>query len=86
MSRRRCWLRADLVEATRTHAKFVPGLSPRAALYSPPLAPGAFIDGRNMVLPEDVQSCPASPAPTACGSSTRGHVEIVQLIRTIPVV
>ena len=46
-----------LIEATRNSPQFVHGLSPRAALALLAVARAwAFIDGRRMVLPEDVQA------------------------------
>ncbi len=46
-----------LIEATRSSAHFVHGLSPRAALSLLAAARAwAFVDGRKMVLPEDVQA------------------------------
>ena len=46
-----------LIEATRCSPRFIHGLSPRAALALLAAARAwAFIDGRNMVLPEDVQA------------------------------
>lgn len=80
-----------LVEATRTHAKFVHGLSPRAALALLAAARAwAFIDGRTMVLPEDVQAVlPGVACHRLQLANSAGHArveDIVQLIRTIPVV
>ena len=80
-----------LIEATRTHARFVHGLSPRAALALLAAARAwAFIDGRHMVLPEDVQAVLPS---VACHrlrlTNSAGHArveDITQLIRAIPVV
>jgi MoxR-like ATPase len=46
-----------LIEKTRNSPDFVHGLSPRAALSLLAAARAwAFIDGRKMVLPEDVQA------------------------------
>lgn len=46
-----------LIEATRSHADFAHGLSPRAALALLAAARAwSFIDGRDAVLPEDVQA------------------------------
>ncbi len=80
-----------LVEATRTSQRFVHGLSPRAALALIAAARAwAFIDGRTMVMPEDVQAVLPS---VACHrlqlSNSASHArpeDIVQLIRSIPVV
>jgi len=46
-----------LVEATRTQAQFAWGLSPRASLALLAAARAwAFLDGRDYVIPEDVQA------------------------------
>jgi MoxR-like ATPase len=46
-----------LIESTRNSPLFIHGLSPRAALALLAVARAwAFIDGRSMVLPEDVQA------------------------------
>jgi len=78
-----------LVEATRNSPKFIHGLSPRAALGLLAAARAwAFIDGRNMVLPEDVQAVLPS---VAChrlrlvNSSSHARIDdIVELIRSTP--
>ena len=80
-----------LVEATRASPQFVHGLSPRAALALLAVARAwAFISGRRMVMPEDVQAVLSS---VACHrlqlSNSTGHArpeDIVNLIRSIPVV
>ena len=80
-----------LVEATRTSPRFMHGLSPRAALSLLSAARAwAFIDGRAMVMPEDVQAVLPS---VACHrlqlASSAGHArpeDIATLIRSIPVV
>lgn len=47
----------DLIDATRSSAMFVNGLSPRAGLALVNAARAwAMIDGRKMVLPEDIQA------------------------------
>ncbi len=79
-----------LIEATRSSPKFIHGLSPRAALALLAAARAwAFIDGRNMVLPDDVQTVLPS---VAChrlrlvNSTSHARPEdIEQLIHTIPV-
>ena len=80
-----------IVEATRTHPKFIHGLSPRAALALLAAARAwAFIDGRNMVLPEDVQAVlPGVACHRLRLVNSAGHArieDIVQLLRAIPVV
>jgi len=78
-----------LVEATRNSSNFVHGLSPRAALGLLAVARAwAFIDGRSMIVPEDVQAVLPS---VACHrlrlTHSSGHAridDIVNLIRTIP--
>ena len=80
-----------LIEATRTSPRFIHGLSPRAALSLLSAARAwAFIDGRAMVMPEDVQAVLPS---VACHrlqlASSAGHArpeDIATLIRSIPVV
>ena len=79
-----------LIEATRKSPKFMHGLSPRAALGLLAAARAwAFIGGRNMVLPEDVQAVLPS---VACHRlrlvNSSGHArqeDIVELIRATPV-
>ncbi len=78
-----------LIETTRQSPKFIHGLSPRAALALLAAARAwAFIDGRTMVLPEDVQ---AVLPGVAChrlrliNSASHARPEdITQLIRTLP--
>lgn len=78
-----------LTEATRGHPAFVHGLSPRAALGVLAVARAwAFIHGRKMVLPEDVQAILPS---VAChrlrliNSASHARPEdIVKLIKTTP--
>jgi len=78
-----------LVEATREDTGFAHGLSPRAALALLAAARAwAFIDGRDMVLPEDVQSVFPSVAAhrlrRAQGGGHAGDEEIAALIRRVP--
>ena len=79
-----------LVEATRAGARFVHGLSPRAALALLAAARAwAFIDGRAMVLPEDVQAVLYGVAAHRLRlANSAGHAradDIDRLIRAIPV-
>lgn len=77
-----------LVEATRHSAKFVHGLSPRAALGLLAAARAwAFVAGRAMVLPEDVQ---AVLPGVAChrlrlvgGTSHARAGDIAELVRSV---
>jgi MoxR-like ATPase len=47
----------NLVDATRTSGEFTEGLSPRAALaWLAAARAWAYLDGRDMVLPEDIQA------------------------------
>jgi MoxR-like ATPase len=79
-----------LIETTRNSPKFIHGLSPRAALALLAAARAwAFIDGRTMVLPEDVQAVLPS---VACHRlrlvNSAGHArleDISNLIHAIPV-
>ncbi len=80
-----------LIEATRVSPLFIHGLSPRAALALLAAARAwAFIDGRGMVLPEDVQAVLPS---VAChrlrlvNSASHARPEdIANLICAVPVV
>ena len=80
----------SLIEATRQSPLFIHGLSPRAALGLLAVARAwAFIDGRMMVLPEDIQAVLPS---VACHRLRRVNVashasaeDIANLIRTNPV-
>ena len=79
-----------LVEATRKEPKFVHGLSPRAALGLLAAARAwAFIDGRTMVLPDDVQAVLPSVAChrlRLANSANHARAEdIAALIHAIPV-
>jgi MoxR-like ATPase len=78
-----------LIEATRNSPKFIHGLSPRAALALLAVARAwAFIGGRSVVLPEDVQ---AVLPGVAChrlrlvnSASHARYADIVDLIHAIP--
>ncbi|HRC59736.1 conserved hypothetical protein [Candidatus Propionivibrio aalborgensis] len=80
-----------LIEATRNSPMFVHGLSPRAALALIAVARAwTFIDGRSMVLPEDIQAVLPS---VACHRLRLVHSadharpeDIANLIRAIPLV
>ena len=80
-----------LVEATRNSSRFIHGLSPRAALALLAVARAwAFLAGRNMVVPEDVQAVLPS---VACHrlqlADSAGHArpeDIASLVRTVPAV
>ena len=79
-----------LVEATRASAQFVHGLSPRAALALLAVARAwAFIDGRAMVLPEDVQAVlPGVAGHRLRLANSAGHArsdDIIRLIRAVAV-
>lgn len=79
-----------LVEATRNSPKFIHGLSPRAALALLAAARAwAFLEGRTMVLPEDVQAVMPSIACHRLHLTTSaGHAraeDIAGLIQSIPV-
>ncbi len=78
-----------LVEATRQDPAFAHGLSPRAALGMLSAARAwALIDGRGMVLPEDVQAVfPAIAAHRLPRTQGTGHAssdDIAALIRRTP--
>ena len=78
-----------LVEATRQDAAYVHGLSPRAALALLAAARAwAFIDGRDAVLPEDVQAVFGSVAAhrlrRAQGSGHASGDDLIALVRRIP--
>lgn len=80
----------SLIEATRRDTEFVHGLSPRAGLSLLAAARAwAFIDGRGMVLPEDVQAVLPS---VACHRLQRSHgsgyarmEDITRFIHSVPV-
>ena len=77
-----------LVEATRQDARLVHGLSPRAALSLLAAARAwAFSDGRQMVLPEDVQAVLPAVARhrlRLVSGSYAGSEDIAALIRSLP--
>ncbi len=80
-----------LIEATRNSPRFIHGLSPRAALALLAAARAwAFIAGRSMVLPEDVQAVlPGVACHRLQLADSAGHAlpeDIDRLIRTVPVV
>lgn len=74
-----------LVEATRASPRFVHGLSPRAALALVAAARAwAFIDGRAMVLPEDVQAVlPGVAAHRLRRIDSVGHADADDIVRLI---
>ncbi len=79
-----------LVEATRNSAKFIHGLSPRAALALLAAARAwAFIEGRSMVLPEDVQAVlPSIACHRLRLATSAGHArteDIAGLIHATPI-
>jgi MoxR-like ATPase len=79
-----------LVEATRTSPRFIHGLSPRAALALLAVARAwAFLAGRQMVMPEDVQAVLPSVARhrlrLADGNGHARAEDIANLIRAVPV-
>ena len=78
-----------LLEATRHDPRFEHGLSPRAGLALLAAARAwAFIAGRSMVLPEDVQAVLPSVAAhrlrLAQGEGHARHADIAALIRATP--
>ncbi|MBW7902924.1 MAG: AAA family ATPase [Rhodocyclaceae bacterium] len=78
-----------LVDGTRQDPAFVHGLSPRAALALLAAARAwAFIDGRDMVLPEDVQAVlPAVAAHRLGRAQGGGHAnadDIAAIVRRTP--
>jgi len=79
----------DLLAASRTSNLFINGLSPRAGLGLVQAARAwAFIHGRSMVLPEDVQSVAASVMVHRLHSTASGQAEselVVQLIDSVPI-
>ena len=79
-----------LVEATRNSAKFIHGLSPRAALALLATARAwAFLEGRSMVLPEDVQAVlPSIACHRLRLATSAGHAraeDIAELIHATPI-
>ena len=79
----------DLLAASRSSSLFVNGLSPRAGLGLVQAARAwAFIHGRAMVLPEDVQSIAASVMVHRLHSAASGQPEselVQQLIDSVPI-
>jgi len=80
----------SLVEATRTSPRFIHGLSPRAALALLSVARvWAFLAGRRMVMPEDVQAVLPSVArhrlQLADGNGHARSEDIANLIRSVSV-
>ncbi len=77
-----------LVAATRREPRFVHGLSPRAALSLLSAARAwAFTDGRDMVLPEDVQAVLPAVARHRLRLASGNHADaedIANLIRAVP--
>ena len=81
----------DLVDASRRSSDFAVGLSPRAALSLLGCARAwALIEGRSMVLPEDVQAVAASVmghrlhAANQAGDQ-QGSQRVQQLIESVPI-
>lgn len=79
----------DLLAASRSSKLFVNGLSPRAGLGLVQAARAwAFIHGRTMVLPEDVQSIAAGVMVHRLQSAASGQPEselVQQLIDSVPI-
>lgn len=80
----------DLIEATRRHAAFAHGLSPRAGLALLSAARAwAWLSGREMVVPDDVQAILPAVARhrlrAAQGAGFAGTEEIAALLRTVPI-
>ena len=80
----------SITEATRASPRFVHGLSPRAALALLAAARAwAFLTGRRMVMPEDVQAVLPSVASHRLQlADGKGHArpeDIAALIRSVPV-
>jgi MoxR-like ATPase len=79
----------DLLAASRSSSEFVNGLSPRAGLGLVQAARAwAFIHGRTMVLPEDVQSVAASVMVHRLHSTASGQPEnelVQRLIDSVPI-
>ena len=78
-----------LIAATRSTPHFIHGLSPRAALSLLAVARAwAFVDGRSMVLPEDVQAVLPSVARHRLNlARSGGHArpdDIAALIHAVP--
>ncbi|MEE8481855.1 MAG: MoxR family ATPase [Acidiferrobacterales bacterium] len=79
----------DLLAASRSSKLFINGLSPRAGLGLVQAARAwAFIHGRSMVLPEDVQAIAASVMVHRLHSAASGQPEselVQQLIDSVPI-
>ncbi|MFZ5797152.1 MAG: MoxR family ATPase [Desulfobulbus sp.] len=80
----------NLLDFTRTSAIFHMGLSPRAGLYLLRAARSwALLNGRNFVVPEDVQKILPSVAGhrlrRADGQGELGREELMSLLLTVPV-
>jgi MoxR-like ATPase len=80
----------SLLEATRHHPDFQHGLSPRAGLALLGAARAwAWLDGRDMVLPDDVQAVLPAVARhrlrPARGGQQASEEDIAALIRTVPI-
>lgn len=81
----------DLIDASRRSPWFVHGLSPRAggALLSAARA-WALLEGRDMVLPEDVQAVAPGVMghrlqPAAAGGEQAGSTLIARFIESVPI-
>lgn len=79
----------DLIAASRVSPRFTHGLSPRAGLALLSAARAwAFLSGRNMVLPEDVQavapSVMAHRLPAAEGRANSDTL-VAELIQSVPI-
>ncbi len=77
----------DLVDATRRTGDFTIGLSPRAALSLLACARAwALIEGRSMVLPEDVQVVAAGVMGHRLqAGDQQGNQRVQQLIESVPI-
>ena len=81
----------DLLEATRASSEFTNGLSPRAGLALMRAAQAwALLEGRDMVLPEDVQAVAPSvishrlrPAEGGAEESVKGKIN--RLLASVPI-
>jgi MoxR-like ATPase len=79
----------DLISASRGSARFTHGLSPRAGLALLSAARAwAFLEGRTMVLPEDVQSVApgvmAHRLPASEGRASSSTL-VAELIQSVPI-
>jgi len=76
----------DLLDWTRTSGRFVNGLSPRAgqALVRASRA-WAFLDGRDFVLPEDVQAVFPSLAGHRLRSADGAGVDLAAILAAVPI-